>query len=207
MPMLCIECVQKVTRLECSLLYDYFQIRCSIQASPNKSTGRYSDYWHSRHVTLRIHSTLGIGAFDTLFPLLGTLDVNQNHIQWYGCKDHLSVLQSPTKTSVQKFADKECIAILSVGPSKFVSFSQQQLEQVTLVSVTIGGAQVAAEFSLTIQQPSLYTSVLLRQSLVTSVVVLLYDITDLIPHWLRALWLQYNEHHTYDIIIITYCTL
>ena len=25
------------------------------------------DYWHSKRVTLRIHSTLGIGVFDTLF--------------------------------------------------------------------------------------------------------------------------------------------
>ena len=33
-------------------------------------SGRRSDYWHSKHVTLRIHSTFGIGVFDTLFPLL-----------------------------------------------------------------------------------------------------------------------------------------
>ena len=35
-------------------------------ASLNKYMGRYNDYWHSKCVTLRIHSTHDIGAFDIL---------------------------------------------------------------------------------------------------------------------------------------------
>ena len=49
------------------------RIHCSMQASLNKYTERCSDYWHSNCVTLRIHSTLGIGAFNTLFPSMMTL--------------------------------------------------------------------------------------------------------------------------------------
>ena len=41
-----------------------------MQASPNKYSGRCSDYSHSKHVTLRIHLTLNVSVFDTLFPLL-----------------------------------------------------------------------------------------------------------------------------------------
>ena len=32
--------------------------------------GRYSNYWHSKHVNLHIHSMYVIGVFDALFFLL-----------------------------------------------------------------------------------------------------------------------------------------
>ena len=54
-------------------------------------TERCSDYWHSKHVTLHVHSTLGIGAFDTFFPfLLCTLGLSQ----WTWLMSHIMLTTS-----------------------------------------------------------------------------------------------------------------